>query len=74
MGKETMNARSFASHPLTCRCPECSEDERLRALKLTRGAPTGALDSQTVSLQELVDNATLTLPPRYEIGEDWSDD
>lgn len=46
----------------------------MRALKITRAAPTNALDSQSVSLQELVDNATLTLPHTYEIGEDWNDD
>lgn len=68
-----MNARSFIGHALLCGCPQCSEDERLRALKITRAAPTNALDTQSVSLQELVDNATLT-PPRYSIGEDWNDD
>lgn len=66
--------RSFVGHPLMCQCPQCSEDERLRALKITRAAPTASLDSQSVSLQELVDNATLTLPHTYEVGEDWNDD
>lgn len=69
-----MNARTFAGHPLTCRCTECCEDERLRALKITHDAPTRSLDTQSVSLRELVDNATLTTAPRYSIGEDWNDD
>ncbi len=69
-----MNARTFAGHPLTCRCAECSEDERLQALKITHDAPTSTLPTQSVSLRELVDNATLTQSPRYSIGEDWNDD
>lgn len=69
-----MNTRSFEGHPLTCNCPRCSEDERLRALKITHDAPTNALDAKSVSLRELVDNATLTQSPRYMIGEDWNDD
>lgn len=70
-----MSARRFQDlHPLGCICSYCSEDERLRALKIVHDAPTNALTSQSVSLRELVDNATLTQSPRYSIGEDWNDD
>lgn len=61
-------------HAINCMCSECNEDERLRETRVVRDAPTGSLPSQSVSLQELVDNATLTLAPRYSIGEDWNDD
>lgn len=68
------HARTFAGHPLACQCSDCSEDERLRALKITHDAPTATLDAKSVSLRELVDNATHTTQPRYSIGEDWNDD
>lgn len=67
--------QSFTTwHLPDCRCKECSEDHRLAETRVTHDAPTASLPRQSVSLQELVDNATLTLPPRYEIGEDWNDD
>lgn len=71
---DDVNARTFAGHALLCNCPACSEQERLSALKITHGSPVASLcDPRSVSLQELVDNATLT-QPRYSMGEDWSDD
>lgn len=69
-----MNARTFSGHALMCNCPRCTEQDRLSQQRITHDAPTSALDSKSVSLRELVDNATLTLPPRYDIGEDWNDD
>lgn len=69
-----MNGDAWRLHPMTCKCDECSEDARLRETRITHDAPTGSLPSQSVSLQELVDNATHTTAPRYSIGEDWNDD
>ena len=66
--------RSPWGHALDCTCSECSEHLRLTEQRISRTMPTGSLPTSEVSLQELVDNATLTLPPRYEIGEDWNDD
>lgn len=63
-----------AMHALNCTCRRCSEEHRLRETRVVTDAPLNTLPSQSVSLRELVDNATLTLPPRYEIGEDWNDD
>lgn len=75
MAERDRRLTSFTTwHMPDCRCDECSEDAKLRAQHITHDAPTSALPSQSVSLRELVDNATLTLPPRYEIGEDWNDD
>jgi hypothetical protein len=73
-GRPHQTSHLFAGHALTCNCPECSEHLRLQEQRITRDAPTGSLPSSAVSLQELVDNARVTLPPRYEIGEDWNDD
>lgn len=70
-----MSTRRFQHlHRIGCTCSYCSEDDRLRAQKITTDAPTASLPSNAVSLRELVDNATHTTPPRYSIGEDWSDD
>jgi hypothetical protein len=64
--------RSFTSwHAPDCKCEQCVED--LRAQRITTDAPTASLPSNSVSLRELVDNATHT-QPRYSIGEDWNDD
>lgn len=68
------SARRFAGHALNCHCIECNEDVRLHAQHITVDAPTNTLPASAVSLQELVDNATVTQSPRYSIGEDWSDD
>jgi hypothetical protein len=65
--------RSFAGHPLTCLCPECSEWQRLREQHITHDAPTTTLPEHTVALRELVD-IPHTAQPHYVIGEDWSDD
>lgn len=69
-------ARTFthATHGHVCPCSDCVLDRGMREQHITHDAPTGSLPAQSVSLRELVDNATLTLPPRYEIGEDWNDD
>lgn len=75
MAERDRHLKSFTTwHAPDCRCADCSEDERLRETRVTHDAPMGALPSQSVSLRELVDNATITQPPRYTIGEDWNDD
>jgi hypothetical protein len=75
MAERDRHLMSFTTwHAPDCRCSQCSEDERLRAQHITHDAPTNALPAQSVSLRELVDNATLTTTPRYSIGEDWNDD
>lgn len=63
-------------HPPDCVCQRCHEQAfaLVPATHITHDAPTGALPAQSVSLRELVDNVTLTQPPRYSIGEDWNDD
>lgn len=62
-------------HGHVCPCSDCvlSRDLRDAQTRVVRDAPTGSLPSQSVSLQELVDNATLT-QPCYSVGEDWNDD
>lgn len=66
--------RSFEGHPLTCVCPECDEKTRLREQRITHDAPSSALPASSVAMGEMFDNALLHVPPRYSIGEDWSDD
>lgn len=61
-------------HGHVCKCSDCVLDREMRQTRIENTMPVRSLDSATVSLQELVDNATLTLPPRYEIGGDWNDD
>lgn len=75
MAERDRHLQSFTTwHIHDCRCPACSEEARLRETRVVHDAPMGALPAQSVSLRELVDNATLTQPPRYSIGEDWNDD
>lgn len=66
--------RTFGGHELTCVCPDCSEVSRMREQRISLDAPTGSLAERSVSLGELVDNATLTNHLRFSIGEDWGDD
>lgn len=62
-------------HPFTCRCDECSENERIHAQHVTRAMPVAALPASEVSLQEVLsDQHGRAASLRYEIGEDWSDD
>lgn len=75
MAERDRRLQSFTTwHAPDCRCSACSEEERLRETRVVHDAPMGALPPQSVSLRELVDNATLTTAPRYSIGEDWNDD
>lgn len=67
---KTMNV----THAILCDCNKCTESQRLSQTRITHDGPMGALDPKSVSLRELVDNVTLTMLPRYVIGEDWSDD
>lgn len=61
-------------HGHVCPCADCVLDRSMRPTRIENTMPVRALNSNTVALQELVDNATLTLPRTYEIGEDWNDD
>lgn len=75
MAERDRHLQSFTTwHTPDCACSACSEDARLRETRVVRDPPMGALPAQSVSLHELVDNATVTAMPCYEIGEDWSDD
>lgn len=75
MAERDRMRQSFSTwHVPDCRCRECSEEARLCETRVTHDAPLNTLPAQSVSLRELVDNATLTQPPRYSIGEDWNDD
>lgn len=67
-------------HGMLCQCGVCSRDRvffdnRVQPVShITPDLPSARLPASSVSVHELLDNVQLTLPPRYEIGEDWNDD